>query len=568
MTCAPGMVLEDTYRILAVLGKGGSGTVYLARHMRGGRLWAVKEIQGTKSRLIMEAELLKRLRHPGLPAVGDVLEAEGMLYLVMDYIEGKSLKQILDEEGPQSEARAADWARQLCRVLAYLHGRSPPVIYRDLKPSNIMVRPDGRIVLVDFGTAREQKNEAGGDTLCLGTRGYAAPEQYGGNGQTGPETDIYGLGAVLYHVLTGKSPAEPPYGGQPLRRLRPELSEGMEQIVSVCMQADRRERYLSCEAFLEALDHSERLGAAYRRRKRRRRQAAAAAAVLLAAAGTAGGIREQVRRAEQKAAYEASLEEAAGTAGREAREEILCDAAKMQPRREEAYQELLKSFLEDDGVFSVDEELKWKALLWTDTGGTSCLEQLEGNRTAYVRVSYQTGLLYFYYYGGSGGRQASVRWFRAAEKAEPEVQLPAHAVYRSGILARIADYYELLDVEKRTGDAGISYEDYWSDLVSLTEEELIHKDNLVTALVVYREAVWQMARRAGAFREAGVTGEEMEAQVRTIREALANLKEREPERSGYEEQMLAEAEEGAEAAMKAVQAACQNNVWEKGDVRK
>ena len=109
MTCAPGMVLEDTYRILAVLGKGGSGTVYLARHMRGGRLWAVKEIQGTKSRLIMEAELLKRLRHPGLPAVGDVLEAEGMLYLVMDYIEGKSLKQILDEEGPQSEARAADW---------------------------------------------------------------------------------------------------------------------------------------------------------------------------------------------------------------------------------------------------------------------------------------------------------------------------------------------------------------------------------------------------------------------------------------------------------------------------
>lgn len=135
----------------------------------------------------------------------------------MDYVEGRTLKAIVDERGAQPQEDVVNWAIQLCSVLDYLHTRKPAIIYRDLKPGNIMLRPDGRIVLIDFGTAREYKTGQEEDTISLGTKGYAAPEQYGGDGQTDARTDIYNLGATIYHLVTGKpnetSLRNPPYQG-------------------------------------------------------------------------------------------------------------------------------------------------------------------------------------------------------------------------------------------------------------------------------------------------------------------------------------------------------------------
>ena len=198
--------------------------------------------------------MLKRLSHPNLPSIIDVIEDEETLLIVMDYIEG-ILSKALNEYGAQPQELVVEWAKQLCDVLGYLHTRKPPIIYRDMKPSNIMLKPDGNITLIDFGTAREFKEKNLADTTCLGTVGYAAPEQFGGQGQTDARTDIYCLGATLYHLVTGCNPCEPPYEIRLIREINPTLSSGLEKIIHKCTQKNPEERYQSCAELMSCLEH-------------------------------------------------------------------------------------------------------------------------------------------------------------------------------------------------------------------------------------------------------------------------------------------------------------------------
>lgn len=166
--------------------------VYLAMNERANKQWAIKEVRKdgvknfdvVKQGLTVETDLLKKLHHPNLPSIIDVIDGDGTFLIVMDYIEGRHLESVIQEYGAQNQEDVIEWAKQLCDVLAYLHSRIQPVIYRDMKPSNIMLKPDGKVMLIDFGTAREFKETSVADTTCLGTQGYAAPEQYGGQGQT------------------------------------------------------------------------------------------------------------------------------------------------------------------------------------------------------------------------------------------------------------------------------------------------------------------------------------------------------------------------------------------------
>ena len=293
-----GSLVDGKYKILNRIGQGGMSVVYLAMNERANKQWAVKEVKKdgvqdfelVRQGLTAETDLLKKLHHPNLPSIVDVIDGEGTFLIVMDYVEGKTLARILEESGAQSQEEVTRWAEQLCDVLGYLHSRQPPVIYRDMKPSNIMLRPDGRVMLIDFGTAREFKEGGSGDTICLGTRGYAAPEQYGGRGQTDPRTDIYSLGATMYHLLTGHNPGEAPYELYPIRHWNRQLSSGLESIVLKCMQKNPRDRYQSCSALLYDLQHYRELDTEYRSRQERRWRMFLAAAffALFAAAGAAG----------------------------------------------------------------------------------------------------------------------------------------------------------------------------------------------------------------------------------------------------------------------------------------
>ena len=200
-----GTIVDGKYKILNKIGQGGMSTVYLAMNERANKQWAIKEVRkdGTKDYefvkqgLVAETDILKRLNHPHLPSIIDVIDCDDTFLIVMDYIEGRTLDYWLKKEGAQPQERVVEWAKQICDVLGYLHSRKPPIIYRDLKPSNVMLKPDGQIMIIDFGTAREFKEYNAEDTRCLGTQGYAAPEQYGGHGQTDGRTDIYNLGATM-----------------------------------------------------------------------------------------------------------------------------------------------------------------------------------------------------------------------------------------------------------------------------------------------------------------------------------------------------------------------------------
>ena len=205
------------YLILRLIARGGMGAVYEVGRLSDVTRWAMKEMsetavaRGDRAKTVAqfreEAELLRTLRHENLPRVADVFEFNNRHFLVMELIEGRTLGEMLDDHGgPLPEKDVVDWGAQLCRVLAYLHTRNPPIIYRDLKPDNIMLdAASGRIKLIDFGIARRFKGGKRSDTFMLGTRGYAAPEQFG-KAESDARTDLFALGATIHHLLTHENP--------------------------------------------------------------------------------------------------------------------------------------------------------------------------------------------------------------------------------------------------------------------------------------------------------------------------------------------------------------------------
>ena len=259
-----GSLLDGKYKILNEIGRGGMSVVYLALNERANKTWAVKEVRKDSVNdsevirlgLAAETKMLKKLRHPSLPGIVDVIDRDDSFIIVMDYIEGNSLQHLIDTEGAQDPERVIAWAKQLCDVLAYLHSRNPPIIYRDMKPANIMLRPDGTVTLIDFGTAREYKPARSEDTAWLGTRSYAAPEQFGGQGQTDGRTDIYNLGATMYHLVTGYSPADTDYNIYPVGKFIPRLQgSGLEKVIAACCRPAPADRFQSAGQLMYALDH-------------------------------------------------------------------------------------------------------------------------------------------------------------------------------------------------------------------------------------------------------------------------------------------------------------------------
>lgn len=263
-----GDVLDNRYNILHQIGRGGYSNVFLAMNTRSNRQVAVKEVRKSdrmdfsviQESLQHEIDMMKGLRHSAIPELIDVIPFNDSVTVVMEYVPGRSLQAILSEQGPQPQDLVLSIARQLAEALDYMHGLLRPVIYRDLKPGNLILQPNGKVKIIDFGTARYYKPNKDADTTCLGTVGYAAPEQYSGMGQTDARTDIYGLGVTLYHLVTGRSPAEPPYQILPIRQVNPELSEGLEIIIQKCTQKDPSYRYQSAKELIDALDNIHKLG--------------------------------------------------------------------------------------------------------------------------------------------------------------------------------------------------------------------------------------------------------------------------------------------------------------------
>ena len=266
-------VIDGRYKIIEQIGKGGMSVVYKAININFNKVWAIKEVNlnsNTPIDFLAEPNILKDLDHPALPRIVDIIYEKDKLFIVLDYIDGTSLNTFLEQSITIAEERLLSWAKDLCNVLNYLHNQENSIIFRDMKPGNIMLTREGKIKLIDFGIARQYKEESTVDTVVIGTRGYAAPEQYG-NKQTDARTDIYSLGVTLYHLATGKGPNDPPYELRPIREINHKLSEGLEHIINKCTKQDPNQRYQKVEELLEDLNNVEKLSVEYKMKERRKK---------------------------------------------------------------------------------------------------------------------------------------------------------------------------------------------------------------------------------------------------------------------------------------------------------
>ena len=578
-----GSLVDGKYKILNKIGQGGMSVVYLAMNERANKQWAIKEVRKdgvqnfevVKQGLIAETEMLKKLSHPNLPSIIDVIDGDGTFLIVMDYIEGRHLESVVKEYGAQSQEDVIEWAKQLCDVLSYLHSRKPPIIYRDMKPSNVMLKPDGKVMLIDFGTAREFKENSVADTTCLGTQGYAAPEQYGGHGQTDTRTDIYCLGATLYHLLTGHNPSEPPYEMYPIRYWNPELSSGLEEIILKCTQKNPDDRYQNCGGLLYALEHYNELDIEYKRKQTLKWRAflCSAALTVLAGAGAVGF--KMAENSVTASTYDAYIAEAYSLEGTDRDQSIQYyeNAIALNPSNGLAYEKLLKYFLLDepgqeetnDGgenhdvvyyLSDTEEQIIRKALGTEENRNRSNEEYLKENTAAYNRFAYDLGIAYYFSYNGVGNKGAARKWLEIASKAEPTAETettseteavseesieeltPAN-INRAANLYKISEYYDSLGVRNQAGDSIVSYENYWNDLLKIVEDDSVSGNNIY-ALLAYKELTSEIARSAASFRSEGIKQSDMENALDSAEEAVYSMGlnlESNDEEDSYEEEL-------------------------------
>lgn len=409
-----GNIIDNKYEILKEIGHGGMSVVYLAMDLRLNKQWAVKEIkkrsndknnQVVVQSLLVEAEMMKKLDHPALPRIVDIIDSGRTIYVVMDYIEGESLDRILEQNGAQPQELVIDWAKQLCDVLRYLHSQNPPIIYRDMKPANVMLKPEGNLKVIDFGIAREYKEHNLKDTVNLGTRGYAAPEQFGGLGQTDARTDIYCLGATLYHLVTGQSPGEPPYEIKPIRQWNPTLSSGLEAIINKCTQANPDDRYQTCDELMYALEHYTEADESYKKKQWKKMRLFIIAVSLFVIFLGGGFVFRSLASKTNNQTYD-NLISVVDSTSYEDKINSYINAIKLYPKRPEAYIKILEVYTEHG--FGIEESRQF--MNYYNQNFSENNDSTYDKTTGQIaEMNYQAGIIYLYMYDSDENSQETFR---------------------------------------------------------------------------------------------------------------------------------------------------------------
>lgn len=478
-----GDIVKGRYEILRLIGGGGTSRVFLAADLRlSNKQWAIKEVdrratdpagRPIEQCLASEAYLLSRLGHPGIVDIVDFEKTEDYVYVVMDHVEGQSLDKVVREQGPQSEEDVQRWMLQICDAVGYLHRQNPPVIYRDMKPSNIMLHPDGYVKLVDLGVAREYKDEARKDTIAFGTTGYAAPEQYG-KAQTDARTDIYGLGATMWHLLGGEAPpVEFPLPN--VREKNERVGEGFaDVIIPQCTQLERDARYQTCEELAADLEIYQELTREYRTKQKNKVLAFAVLGVLAVVFLVLGFAMLGAREASLSQNYEAHYQNAElqKRTNVEAAEQEYIEAISYRPDAVDAYLGLVYCYEADQG-FTPEEKQQFDSVYRQN------LSALKESKR-YGELSYQVGRMYWYFYTYGSNRdangqllldnqstriKASTEYFEAAKDDHGfENRLSAETYFN------IATFTSDIENAVTQGDEGKEmYRSYWDSLVALEQ---------------------------------------------------------------------------------------------------
>ena len=525
-----GTVVEGKYEILKLIGKGGMSRVYLAMDKNLNKQWAIKEIQKEARNknnevvvqsAIAEANMMKRLDHPCLPRIVDIINHDNVIYVVMDYIEGEPLSNVLAQNGAQPQEVVLEWAESLCGVLDYLHNQDPPIIYRDMKPANVMLQPNGNVKLIDFGIAREYKEQNLEDTVCLGTKGYAAPEQFGGRGQTDRRTDVYCLGVTLYHLLTGQNPCDPPYEIYPIRHWNPALSAGLENIIIKCTQMNPDDRFDSCAELLYAIRHLEESDEGYRKKQKRKIALVASmlgVSILCAGAGVAFN---QLKKMTDNNNYDLFLLEAQTSVDDEEKVINYEKAIAIKPDAIEPYIGIVDTY-KSDAVFTTEEETALKKII---NPNLSILEEVPG----YDELAYDIGKIYWYYYDYGKSEEgddneitrmkSSIKWFHdAVEHGNPDSE-----TYRlSSTYEGIGTFYKEITVSvNEASDKGM-YIVYFNNLQTLVNG-MSGEQSEMLKLEVYRLGMNSLETYAVKIAGDGVSKENEMGLYDTILSQVENM---------------------------------------------
>ncbi len=524
-----GDVLDGKYEVQAEVGRGGMSVVYQSRDTHLNRLWAIKEVRKTgKSKqnelyinsMMAEANLMKRLDHPSLPRIVDIIDTGDTICVVMDFVEGESLDKILNEYGAQPEELVIEWAKQICDALAYLHRQKPPIIYRDMKPANVMLKPEGNIKIIDFGIAREYKELSLADTTVLGTRGYAPPEQY--NGQTDPRSDIYALGMTMHHLLTGVDPRS----GEayaPVRHWNPKLSEGIEFIINKCTEPARENRYQSCAELMYDLENPSQVTRGHKR-KQRMKLGLFIATIALSIGALIGGIAFKAAAVESlRGNYEELL--SSGNLN------SYYDAADIYPGRVDAYNKMLDAY-DDKGQFTEQDSKFFEAKI----GAAINSGEFDESDPAVAELRYRAGLMYLSFYTKSDGTTSfadrnNKAYTHFAANAENE-QLPA---FEHAELSEC--FYQICAFNKRfkTSSASMaeaSREDYEALLQTLERIKPIlessSENNQYNRLSYYSTVFELLYDQRGGLASQGIPEETVEELFRDAYESAIQLSVQKP----------------------------------------
>lgn len=489
-----GDVLKNRYEILGLIGEGGMSRVFLAadRQLKN-KQWAIKEVdrhatdpsgRPIEQSLASEADILSRLKHQNIVDIVDIEKTHDFVYVVMDHVPGETLAELVRREGPQSEEDVQKWMLQVCDALGYLHAQEPPIIYRDMKPANVMLHPDGYVKIIDFGVSREYKEQATKDTLPFGTEGYAPPEQHG-QGQTDARSDIYAVGATMWHLLAGKAPSECPIPD--VSQENPMVGEGFAGvIIPRCTKLDRPLRYQSCDELAADLEIYEELTREYRSKQKRKVISFAVTGVLAVVLAVTGfgllGARDSIVR--ENYDYQMALGQDQMRTDPVAAEDAFKNAISRYPGNVEAYEKLIECY-KVDGAFDTDEKKQFDEVYQAN------LQELRKS-DRFGELSYEIGRLYWSFYTYDESQEARIKasaeYFSNAVQdkslSDDNADMYNHALTYNGIAqftANIANAVVQGDDDKEL------YAEYWADLLELNgliEAESIEKVKLENCTLI------------------------------------------------------------------------------------
>lgn len=526
-----GSLVDGKYRILSEIGHGGMSVVYMAINEKANKTWAVKEVRKdgkmdfniVRQGLMAEIETLKKLKHPNLPSIVDVIEDEDSFIIVMDYIEGRSLDKIIEENGAQPESYVVEWAKQLCDVFGYLHSRTPAIIYRDLKPANIMLKPDGNIMVIDFGTAKNYEIDLG-ETTGIGTIGYAAPEQYIGSGlgRTDARTDIYCLGITMYHLLTNVDPCKNLISDKSIRAVNPALSHGLDAIIQKCTEYQPDDRYQTCAELMYDLENYEILEPLYKKKQKRKLFSFVFTIIMAVVFAITGVVLNFMASQKATDIYESKLYEASKSVDYEEKLDLYkeCIAIPNKAGEKEAYLEMIQTFKDNDGAFTQDEA---SMLIKYIKNNKSALQQNEEN---YTEICFETGKLYWYYFHDENatkdgneftGAIYSVEWFSDVSESYENYNM-AQAYKNIGVFYRdLAKYVVEADDKGR-------YKPFFDNINMLIDYVVLNEDESEIVRLQFLEMVRNSIQQyATNFKKDGITKEELEHMYEKIADAVIKI---------------------------------------------